>query len=142
MPSAARSPSRPALVLLTLAAFLGWGIAGYAFIQRDNAGAQLAQTEAARAALATDLEHQKAAAGQVAELQQKLAAAEAALAQSQAAAAQAAQQVTALTADVAARTHERDVLQAQVKAAPAAAAAESHAAPETHATPVQKPRTR
>lgn len=136
MPNAA--PSRPAIVLLSLAAFLGWGIAGYAFIQRDNAGAQLAQTEAARAALATDAEHQKAGAEQLADVQQKLAAAEAALTQSQATAAQAAQQVTALTADVAARTHERDALQAQLKAAPASAAP---APAETHAAPAPKPRT-
>ena len=142
MPSAARSSSRTAVSLLIGVSLLSWAITGYAFIQRDDAGAKLAQTEAARASLASDIEHAKADTGQVADLQQKLAAAQADLAKSQASATEASQQVTTLAADLATRTHERDVLKGQLQAAQASlAAAGSHAAPETHAAPAPKPQT-
>ena len=137
MPSAVRSPSRTGLVLLTGVSVLAWAIAGYAFIQRDDAGAKLAQTEAARATLASQLEHAQAATGQATDLQQKLTAAEAELAQSQAHVTEATQQVATLTAELATRTHERDSLKAQLQAAQSNAAA--HPAPETHAAPAPKP---
>ena len=128
MSSDATASSRPPLSLLIAVALLGWIVAGFAFYassgDRQATEAKLAETETARAALATQLEQQRAAVAQAAELTQKLAAAEADLAQSQARATAAEQHVSGLTADLAARTHERDALQARLesgKSAPAAA---------------------
>ena len=131
--------SRTGLVLLTGVSLLAWAIAGYAFIQRDDIGAKLAQTEAARATAAADLEHAQAATTAATEAQQKLTAAEAALAQAKAQTADLTQQVSTLTADLAARTHERDVLQAQLTTARAnTAAAQSAPAAEPHTAPPPK----
>ncbi len=130
--------SRPPLSLLLVTALLGWAVAGYAFYSagsdRSGIEAKLAQTETARAGLASELEQQRALAGQVDELRQKLAAAQADLTQSQARAADATQRVTALTADLATRTKERDTLQAKLEAAQASAAPARGAAakPTTH----------
>jgi uncharacterized protein YlxW (UPF0749 family) len=143
MPSDVVTSSRPPLSLLLGIALLGWGVAGYAFYStggtRDGISAKLAQTEAARATLATELEQQRATAGQADDLRKQLAAAQAELTQAQAATAEATQRVTGLTAELAARTKERDSVAARLDAAQAAAGqARAAAAAAGQKTPVHK----
>jgi chromosome segregation ATPase len=138
MASDSHALSRPPLSLLIAVALLGWGVAGYAFYaaggDREATEAKLAQTEAARAGLADELEHLRSASGQLADLQQKITAAEAELTKTQANAAEVAQNLTKLNEEVAARTHDRDVLKAQADAAKAA----SPGATPAHSTAAQK----
>ena len=137
MTSETLAPTRPPLSLIAVAVVLGWVVAGYAFYagssERQATEAKLAQAEAARAGLATELEQQRAAVAQADELRQKLAAVQADLAQSQARLAAAEQRATGLTADLGSRTHERDALQARLEATKTAPAEAHPAAPKAPA---------
>ena len=107
---------RFALPLLIGIALLGWGMAGAAFVQRDNALGRLAQAEAARASQLADSQQ---ATAQLADLQQKLAAAQAEATDGQARLAEATQRLTAQGQDLAAQANERDTLRAQLAEAQA-----------------------